>query len=53
MADRARWAHFVARQAERLGWSWAWWQFEGDFVLYDVKKDAWVAPIRQALVQRP
>jgi endoglucanase len=51
MADRARWAHFVARQAEKLGWSWAWWQFEGDFVLYDVKKDAWVAPIQQALVR--
>ncbi len=50
MASRARWAKFVARQAEKLGWSWAWWQFEGDFVLYDVRKDRWVEPLLRALL---
>lgn len=50
MASRVRWTNFAARQAERLGWSWAWWQFDSDFLLYDVHHDHWVEPIRQALV---
>ena len=53
MASRVRWANFVARQAEKLGWSWAWWQFEGDFVLYDVRQDHWVEPILRALIPPP
>jgi endoglucanase len=50
MASRVRWANFVARQAEKLGWSWAWWQFDGDFVLYDTHEGHWVEPIRRALI---
>jgi len=50
MASRARWASCVARQAEKLGWSWAWWQFEGNFAVYDTRHEAWVGPIRQALL---
>lgn len=50
MAARVRWASFVAREAEKRTWSWAWWQFDGDFVLYDVRRDRWVEPIRRALV---
>ena len=45
-----RWTSFVTRQAEKRGWSWAWWQFDGDFVLYDVRQDHWVEPIRKAAV---
>src|SRR5208337_1583352 len=52
MAARARWASFVTRQAEKRGWSWAWWQFDNDFVLYDVRQDHWVEPIRDALVPK-
>ena len=52
MASRARWASCVARQAEKLGWSWAWWQFEGNFAVYDTRHEAWVGPIRQALLPR-
>ena len=36
MDSRARYTAFVARTAERLGWSWAYWQFDSDFVVYDV-----------------
>ena len=50
MDSRVRWTSFVASQAEKRGWSWAWWQFDGDFVLYDVGQDQWVEPIRKALV---
>jgi hypothetical protein len=44
---------FVARQAEKLGWSWGYWQFDGDFIVYDIRKKQWVAPIRDALLPAP
>lgn len=53
MADRARYTDAVARTAESLGWSWAYWQFDSDFILYDISRDAWVVPIRDALVPPP
>jgi endoglucanase len=49
MASRARWTAFIVRQAERRGWSLAWWQFDGDFVLYDVSQNRWTEPILHAL----
>lgn len=50
MASRARYTRFIARQAEQMEWSWAYWQFDSDFVVYDIDRDAWVEPIRDALV---
>jgi hypothetical protein len=50
MPSRARWISFVSRQAEGLGWSWAYWQFDSDFVVYDIAKKKWVEPIRDALI---
>ena len=50
MDSRARYTAAVARAAESLGWSWAYWQFDSDFVVYDVGTDAWVEPLREALV---
>ncbi|MFZ6029826.1 MAG: glycoside hydrolase family 5 protein [Chloroflexota bacterium] len=50
MASRARYTGFVARQAEKLGWSWGYWQFDSDFVAYDIPADRWVEPIRDALI---
>ena len=50
MDSRARYTAAVARAAERLGWSWAYWQFDSDFVVYDIDKDAWVEPLRKALI---
>ena len=40
----------AAREAERLGFAWAYWQFDSDFIVWDMKRDAWVEPIRDALV---
>lgn len=42
--------HHIARTAEALGWSWAYWQFDSDFLLWDMQRDDWVAEIRDALV---
>jgi endoglucanase len=50
MESRVRYTDAVARRAESLGWSWAYWQFDSDFILYDIKRDAWVEPILRALV---
>lgn len=50
MASRARYTHALARHAEQLGWSWAYWQFDSDFVVYDIEKDGWVTPLLEALI---
>ena len=48
--SRVRYTSEVARQAEKLGWGWAYWQFDSDFVVYDMGKDEWVRPIWRALI---
>ena len=50
MDSRARYTACVAREAERLGWSWAYWQFDSDFIVYNIDQDHWVEPIRDALI---
>lgn len=47
---RAAYVNAVAREAERDGLPWAYWQFDSDFIVYDVTKDQWVKPILDALV---
>jgi aryl-phospho-beta-D-glucosidase BglC (GH1 family) len=49
MESRVRYVNGVARAAEQRGWSWAYWQFDSDFILYDVTRGAWVEPIKTAL----
>ena len=49
MASRAAYTTHVARTAEALGWAWAYWQFDSDFILYNIDKDQWTEPIRKAL----
>jgi endoglucanase len=50
MASRVRYTECVARTAEHLGWSWAYWQFDSDFIAYDIPKAQWVEPIHRALI---
>jgi endoglucanase len=50
MDSRAKYTSHVARTAESLGWAWAYWQFDSDFIVYDIAKDDWVQPIWKALV---
>lgn len=45
-----RYTDAVTRTAESLGWSWAYWQFDSDFVLYDMPARRWVEPIHEALI---
>ena len=52
LESRTRYLKFVTGAAEKSGWSWAYWQFDSDFVLYDVTKEEWVQPVRDALLQK-
>ena len=50
MESRARYVASVARAAEQRGWSWAYWQFDSDFILYDIPRDSWIEPLLHALI---
>jgi len=52
MDSRVRYLSFVARLAEKMGWSWAYWQFDSDFILYDIPNERWVEPVLNALIPR-
>ncbi|MHC2620530.1 endoglucanase [Bradyrhizobium huanghuaihaiense] len=48
--SRARYLSYVARSADRLGWSWAYWQFDHDFAAFDSARQAWKPDILRALI---
>jgi len=50
--DRPKYTAAVARAAEQRGWAWGYWQFDSNFIVYDVDQDEWYAPIHDALVPR-
>ena len=53
MESRVRYLTFLVGTAEKLGWSWVYWQFDSDFVLYDIPNEKWVEPVREALTRHP
>ncbi len=48
--SRATWTFAVARVAERLGISWAYWEFAAGFGAYDPALDAWRPALLKALI---
>jgi endoglucanase len=50
LESRVLWTAHVARTAESLGWAWTYWQFDDDFIVYDIDKARWVEPILKALI---
>ncbi len=50
IASRARWTDFVAREAERHGYAWAYWEFCSGFGVYDKASMQWNEPILKALI---
>jgi endoglucanase len=50
--SRSQYTRYVARSAEKLGFSWAYWQFDSDFILFDINKEKWVTPILNALTDK-
>jgi endoglucanase len=39
----------MAREAEKRGFSWAYWEFCAGFGVYDQQKGQWREPLRKAL----
>jgi len=49
-AMRSAYTEAVAREAERHGFAWAYWQFDSNFLAWDMKTNGWVEPIHKALI---
>ncbi len=50
MAHRALWTATVAREAEKRGMSWAYWEFCAGFGVYDPARGQWNKLLLEALV---
>jgi endoglucanase len=50
---RVAYTSAVRCEAERHGFGWAYWQFEGNFIVWDMAADSWVKPIKDALLPPP
>lgn len=48
--SRANWTRHVAREARRLGLSYAYWEFCSGFGAYDPATDLWREPLKEALL---
>ena len=47
--DQARFKAGYFKMQKR-NWSWAYWQYDSDFILYNIDKEEWVKPIHEALI---
>ncbi|MFZ4483074.1 MAG: glycoside hydrolase family 5 protein [Chthoniobacterales bacterium] len=50
LESRRRWTEFVASEAQRLGFSRAYWEFCAGFGLYDPLAKAWREPLKAAVL---
>ena len=50
MDSRARWTDFVAREAERHNFAWAYWEFASGFGVYNPYTHAWRNELLKALI---
>jgi endoglucanase len=48
--SRARWTGYVVQEAERLGMSWAYWEFGAGFAAYDLAQAQWNEDMLAALM---
>jgi endoglucanase len=48
--SRVRWTSFVAREAEKHGFAWTYWEFCSKFGAYDRSAKAWREPLLKALI---
>jgi endoglucanase len=52
MDDRALWTRAVAREAEKWGFSWSYWEFCSNFGAYDPAAQRWRRPLLNALLDK-
>jgi len=53
MASRERWTTFIAREAEKQGFSWGYWEFCSGFGVYSLEDNQWREPLLKALIPTP
>ena len=53
MESRTRYLSFLIETIENLEWSWAYWQFDSDFIVYDIDNERWIEPVLNALMPKP
>ena len=51
MDQRVAYTRAIREEAEAVGLPWAYWQFDSDFVVWDMAREGWVEPIRSALIR--
>lgn len=50
MTSRVKWTRFIREQAEKRGWSWAYWEFCYGYGIYDRHTDEWRTDLLDALL---
>jgi endoglucanase len=50
--SRATWTRAVCREAERLDFSWTYWEFASGFGAYDRRTQTWNTPLLDAMMGR-
>jgi endoglucanase len=50
MDSRIRWTRYVVQEAEKHGFSWAYWEFCSGFGVFDPKKNEWRPALLAALL---
>jgi endoglucanase len=50
--QRVAYTKAIREEAEAAGIPWAYWQFDSNFLVWDMAKDDWVEPIRSALIPK-
>jgi endoglucanase len=50
MESRIRWTNFVAREADKLNWSWSYWELYQGFGIYKRDSRTWNTGLLKALI---
>jgi endoglucanase len=50
MKARARWTTFIASEAPKFGFKWAYWEYQAGFGIWDPKAQQWREPLKAALL---
>ena len=48
--SREAYTRFIRHEMEARGFSWAYWEFASSMGVYDPKANAWIEPVRKALL---
>jgi len=48
--QRAKWTRHIRQTAEQLDMGWCYWGWSGGFGLYDMERNRWVKPLKDALI---